>query len=260
MQTEQLYYKGYTIEVAQDEDAGNPFEEWDTEPPLLVYHYGRRGWFKAYGEIQSLADIIRLLPDSLFERCKRVSLFREFLPALSSRDVALAVRDAGDCREAFSALMVDHCGDEPGAGMGPTDWFDTAEILLSWAGIECVNEQSNGYCQGDSALVLAIATPAWCDKVGVAPEHRAQACKGAVELYSAWAWGDVYGVAAIRTPSTTDEDGEETEGAELPDASCWGFYGDDHEKSGLLDHARSVIDGHIRDEQETALNEPACLI
>jgi hypothetical protein len=32
---------------------------------------------------------------------------------------------------------------------------------------------------------------------------------------------------------------------DTPDNSCWGFYGDDHETSGLLEAAREVIDGHI---------------
>jgi len=27
--------------------------------------------------------------------------------------------------------------------------------------------------------------------------------------------------------------------------SWWGFYGDDHEESGLLEHARNAIDCHI---------------
>ena len=64
-----------------------------------------------------------------------------------------------------------------------------------------------------------------------------------IELYSAWAWGDVYGVSEI-----VDEQGNE-----LEDGSCWGFYGTDHEKTGLLEHAKSVIDCHIaHQEKETA--------
>lgn len=37
---------------------------------------------------------------------------------------------------------------------------------------------------------------------------------------------------------------------ELED-SCYGFYGYDHEKSGLLDEAKSVIDHHISSETVT---------
>jgi hypothetical protein len=52
-----------------------------------------------------------------------------------------------------------------------------------------------------------------------------------VAVYNDYLTGNVYGfeIPAIDTP----------------DNSCWGFYGDDHETSGLLEAAREVIDGHI---------------
>ena len=52
-----------------------------------------------------------------------------------------------------------------------------------------------------------------------------------VAVYNDYLTGNVYGfdIPAIDTP----------------DNSCWGFYGDDHETSGLLDMARQLIDGHI---------------
>ena len=52
-----------------------------------------------------------------------------------------------------------------------------------------------------------------------------------VAVYNDYLTGDVYGfnIPAINTP----------------DSSCWGFYGHDHETSGLLDMARETIDGHI---------------
>jgi hypothetical protein len=60
----------------------------------------------------------------------------------------------------------------------------------------------------------------------------------------------VYGVSSIEGPN----------GEKIEDASCWGFYGGDHEKSGLLEHARSAIDYRIEELQQIALGEPACLI
>lgn len=261
MNTEIIDYKGYKITVAQDEFAENPFEKWDCEPPILTYHCDGRGSFKAYGDVESLGDIVRLMPSSCFEKGNRVALFKEFLAEGSTlREFVELANDCGDYRGAFIQALEWKFDKEPSGWRSATEWFEVAECLLKWAGIPCYNGQSNGYSQGDSALVLAIATPAWCEKVGCAKEHQESACKGAFDLYSSWAWGDVYGVSEIHAPGITDEDGDETEGEELEDGSCWGFYGRDHEESGLIDHARSVIDSHIEETAESALNEPACLI
>lgn len=265
MNTETLEYKGYKITVANDCHAENPFENWDCEPPLLTYYCDGRGSFKAYGDVESLGDIVRLLPDSCFKKGNRIALFKEFLAdTFTKREFVQAAKDcsyyAAMYREGFTNLLNEKYGSKPEGWRSAVEWFETAECLLKWAGIPCYNGQSNGYCQGDSTLVLAIATPAWCEKVGCYDEHRESNCKGAFDLFSAWAWGDVYGVSEIHAPGITDEDGDETEGEELPDGSCWGFYGRDHEESGLMDHARSIIDSHIEDTEQSALNEPACLI
>ena len=261
MNTETLEYKGYKITVAQDEFAENPFESWDCEPPILTYHCDRRGSFKAYGDVESWYDILRLLPASTWKRGNRVSFLKEFVLTLglSMRDFAEEKRRVGEI-EAIGVFLGEHRGKEPEGWSSATEWFEVAECLLKWAGIPCYNGQSNGYCQGDTALVLAIATPAWVELVGAPAESLEAQCKSAFELYEAWAWGDVYGVSEIHAPGITDEDGDETEGEELEDGSCWGFYGRDHEASGLMDHARSIIDSHIEDTQQAALNEPACLI
>jgi len=52
--------------------------------------------------------------------------------------------------------------------------------------------------------------------------------KGEVETYDDYLTGEVYGFNI-----------EET------DDSCWGFYGYDHDKSGLLEHAQNSIDCEI---------------
>jgi len=51
-----------------------------------------------------------------------------------------------------------------------------------------------------------------------------------VEIYDNYLTGEVYGF---------DID-------DVDDGSCSGFFGDDHEESGLLDHARSAIDCELR--------------
>lgn len=252
MNTETLEHKGYKIEVAQDDSPENPFESWDCEPPLLTYYGGRHGYFKSYKGPESMRDIVALMPDNLFQRGERIKIIREFITdAYTLRDLAETMRNNGESfRHAFASLLTERHGCQPDGWRGAIEWFDLAESLLKWAGIECVNAQSNGYSQGDSTLVLAIATPEWVKLVGAPAESLKPQLESTVELYDAWAWGDVYGVSEITSP-----DGEEISGG-----SCWGFYGHDHEKSGLMEHARDAIDYHIRQVAETALNEPACLI
>lgn len=115
------------------------------------------------------------------------------------------------------------------------EYFTACGGLCKLGDIPYLDAQSNGYCQGDSAQVFLAATPEWLDKTGVSPENAEAALKGTLAEYSAWAWGDVYGVASICRP-----DGEEIDGG-----SCWGFYGSDHKESGLLDFAESCVTADI---------------
>lgn len=247
---ETIEYKGYTIKVEQDDSPLNPFEEWDCEPPIITYYGGRHGYAKSYcGAPETLGEIISLMPDSCFDRGKRVKLIKDHLDC-SLKEFAETHRDYGDVKDAFRQLATEQYDIKPSGWRSATEWFEMAEALLNEAGIQCYNGQSNGYSQGDSTLVLAIATPEWIEKSGIKDEHIASALEGAFKLYGYWAWGDVYGISKIIDP----------DGNELVDGSVWGFFGSNHEESGLLESARGTIDYNLRKLAETALNEPACLI
>lgn len=242
-------YKGYRINIAQESSPENPFEAWDCEPPMLTF-YDR--YTKAYnGAPEDWYDVLRLLPGSVWSRKNRVAFLKEFILPLgvSLRDVAEERRRVGDI-EAVAEYLSDHLGRKPEGWRSAEVWMDTAAAILQWGGISALSTQSTGYCQGDVTLLLVVASPDWLNKTGVQPEHVQSQLKGAAELYGFWAWGDVYGVSSIEGP-----DGEEIE-----DAPCWGFYGHNHEKSGLVEHAQSAIDCHIEQQRLAALNEPACLI
>lgn len=242
MNTETIEYKGYKIKIAQDEGPENPFQVWDCEPPLLTYYGDRHEYFKSYKGPESIGDIVRLMPDACFERGQRVPLIKAMLNC-SMREFAEIVRDYSSIRDSFAEACEEQVGRVPTGWRSAIEWFEMAESLLNWAGIPCKNTHSNGYSQGDSTLVLVILTPEWTEQAGTLPQYREAYMDATIELYSAWAWGDVYGVSEI-----LDEQGNE-----LEDGSCWGFYGTDHEKTGLLEHAKSVIDCHIaHQEKETA--------
>lgn len=260
MNTETIEYKGYKIEVAQDDSPENPFEAWDCEPPLVTYYGGRHGYAKSYQDApETIGDVVAMLPAACFKRGQRVALIKATLNCTMREFASAKGEFYDDTREAFANMVSEQVGAKPEGWRSAIEWFEMAESLLQWAGIECVNTQSNGYSQGDSTLVLAIASPEWLKGTGIKPEHVKSSLQASVDLYGAWAWGDVYGVQSIHKIET-GEDGDESEGEKIEDASCWGFYGRDFEKSGLMEHARGAIDYAIKQEAEMALNGPACLI
>jgi len=60
-------------------------------------------------------------------------------------------------------------------------------------------------------------------------KERVTAClEGEIKTYNQWVTGDVYGFKLMQFDMTTKERTEED--------ACWGFYGDDFEKNGILDH------------------------
>lgn len=232
---ETISYKGCTINVHQDESPENPFESWDCEPPLLTYYGGRHGYFKTYCDApDSWWDILRLLPDSCFQRGKRVEFIKEHLDC-SIREFAEERRRNGDI-DTIAEMLGDKYGSVPSGWRAAMEWMEAAQSILAFGGITAVYDQSNGYCQGDSTLCLAIATPAWIKLTGAPESSHKRQLEGAIELYGSWAWGDVYGF------TLEDESGEEIEG------SVWGFYGSDHKESGLLEHAESYIDSHLESQ------------
>ena len=250
MQTEQISLHGYTVKMAQDECPKNPFENWDCEPPLLAYYGSGRNGFKSYNSApDNWHNILALLPASIFERGQRVPFIRKFLCS-SPRDFACSyLADFENIKDAMAACLEDELGGAPHGWRDATEWLETAAAILEYGGIACHFTQSNGYSQGNSTLLLAIGLPSWIEKVGAPAESIPSQLENACELHGQWQWGDVYGVASIE-----DENGEE-----IPDGSCWGFYGSNHEKSGLLDHARNAIQCHERHQKQEAENFTAAL-
>ena len=234
---------GYTAEIYPDNSPENPFEAWDCEAPIAVLNWQRyHAKFENYkGAELNLSILLDHIPAEKWEtrEGKREILHALPFPMSDIRDEML---NMGNFRDAMSELVYDL---KPYGWSEWIEYFDTMESLAAVAGIPCHLTQSNGYSQGDSALVFTAALPAWVERAGTAPEYQHQACKHAADLWSAWAWGDVWGVARIVSP----------DGYEVEDASCWGFYGD-HETSGLLDHCLEIVKIHRWEtEQEAALEK-----
>lgn len=223
-------YRGFTAYAVQDSDAENPFTAWDTEPPTLVYT-GRRDGFSDYSG-DTLENPLAAISDARLAR-----KWAEAAKALAISADAYALTKASN-RADYGTSAADtrrEMAEEALADMRNGSGSDYLEALATlWRIAGCVAEtwSAHGYSQGDYAEGLSVATPEWAKKVGAPKKSHADQCRYAGKLYGYWAFGDVYGyVVADASDDHLD--------------SCWGFYGDDFEESGLADAAREVVDGII---------------
>jgi hypothetical protein len=235
-------HSGIYAAIYHDEDARNPWEDWDGNPPLLAYS---RDGLTPYGEEITPLDLVDLIPASRFrlravqdEILAAIGADRGDFTLYRSDYLGTPAETARDCiRELIARGHAGNC-DRPGYYGGQRDYFDCLETLAGLAGVPCYRTQSHGYCQGDWAELIAFATPGFLTETGLEgrnPAELVESLRQSCDLWTAWAWGDVYGYVL------ENEDGEPVE---CPNAlgigSCWGLYGSNHKECGLIDDAKSA--------------------
>jgi hypothetical protein len=118
----------------------------------------------------------------------------------------------------------------------PLYMYDHSGITINTTGFSC---------QWDSGQIGWIyVTKKSCKEMGVDPndlEKLERFLLAEVDTYDQYVSGQVYGFSINHD---TDD--------EIIKDSCWGFFGYDHEKSGLLDEARGTIDRALSSAAETA--------
>lgn len=224
-------YRGLKIRAVQDQHAENPWQSWDGQPPLL-WTSGDGLNDDAQGEdiesplsSKSPAWISRHWPELV-----RI-VAPEYAPdVLASEALEEYGRPAGEAkRSKLEELLAE---DKPSGRYGcwtqAATYFDKLESLWRLLGVPALDFQRNGYSQGDSVRGLLVATPAWQKRVG-ANYKSADDLKADADLFGAWAFGDVFGYVI-----------QDSEGEDLD--SCWGYYGDDFERSGLAEAAKDSAD------------------
>lgn len=117
----------------------------------------------------------------------------------------------------------------------PLYLYDHSGITMNTTGFSC---------RWDSGQVGFIyATKKTCKNIGVDEkdtEKIERYLKSEVQTYDDYISGNVYGYQI-----EYEKDGESIED------SCNGFFGYDHEESGLLDEARAVIDAALSSDDQT---------
>ena len=235
METENIEYKGINIEIMRDDSPQNPFEDWDGCVPLLY----ESDYSQDYSNGQILDYLRRFLSYNQIRRHQR-----RIIELMNKNNLSYFAYSFEDFQEEYPLNEYDR-----------TEMIQD-ELLYSWLGegmdnmvafceefgIKHYSRESRGYSKGDYAEVFMCWTPEFEKITGrsyVSMTEETFQCN--FDLFEAWAWGDVYGYSV-------EETGD----------SCWGFYGDDHEKSGLLEEARANIDHYLtrkKKERETKLKE-----
>lgn len=231
--TETIERGKYRIDIYPDMHPSDPLEDCDGYYPMIVKG-GRRFNNHDYGNLQNDLEAALFKLDPNQTRALALTLDngadliaeaeedypREEYDTPSEHDLTIADELHGQIRD----LMNSDDDDEA---------LDTMEAVAKFLKWPCLNTCSRGYSQGDYVDVLVCWTPDFGKKFGMKRENVTdEDMKATLHDWSAYAWGSVYGYAV------TDTETEEQIG------SCWGFYGYEHEKSGLMEHAEEDIRSH----------------
>jgi len=246
---EQHAYVGdYRIRAIHEDGPENPFTAWEDHWPMVAY-YDKHTKFYDRSPGLAIAHVLdRFTPASLVFNQKAIA-------------AAIGPDNLTELRYYIDSAGIWPDDDE----MWPTPkWVTDSDVLYSWfhesmdgmsradlweawsglyaiLGIPCLNTSSHGYCQGDYTELFIVATPEAQKEIGCDPDKIEESLEAQAKLYGYWAWGDVYGY--IVEKFEPDEDGEDEHNEvtgnweEIPDGSCWGYYGDDFAESGLEEAA-----------------------
>lgn len=235
----------YNLKIEQDSDAMNPLTDFDGQPLVIVLDrdYGRASLSfyedgKRYTDSQS--SVVSHLPDLT----RRQVI--DNLPAIVSTIMGepssvlqwLRYTDY-ETDQGIVYHVNDYMLEEMVSEASANDVLDVLESIYTMAGITTYQHCETGYSQGDYVECLVVAEPSWIKAMGITQTGEAlqNNLKATAETYSSWALGDCYGY--IINKPVTCECCDNTDDEEVD--SCWGFYGSDHDKSGLIDNAKSNL-------------------
>ncbi len=214
-------YKGYEINIILDEWPENPFTDFDGEPPIVVNY--NRG-LDTYGE-----DVNRVPYLDKADLKRALSVILELTGKRSIYDLVREVRQhSTDLLAGIHWELTDAIND-----LDDSERLEALCSLYNALGIPAVVKAVRGYCQGDYAEVLAVATPEFQAECGCAEGYNWFArLNGSIKLFGDCAFGNVYGYKIVSPSGETD--------------SLFGFYGDYDAEYGALPEARAAVDNAIK--------------
>lgn len=234
-------YRGYTIEVHTDDHAMNPRTDYDNFGHMVCWHR-RYDLGDEQPDCTPTEYLLSLLPENtqswLEEKWDREH--EKLWERLEAADVSYGSGRhlrASDELDHEQAIELDHHLDKHGIVRLPLYLYDHSGITMSTGPFSC--PWDSGQVGFIYVTYPEIRKAFLRQRVTQAVMDRALALlRSEVKEYDYYIRGAVYGY------TITDPDGEEI------DDSCWGFYGYDHEKSGLKEEAEGAIDFEIEDRRK----------
>lgn len=235
-------YRGLIIRAVQDSDCSNPWEDTDGMAPLIYYSDALTDCAGSY-DLES--PLKRFSDYALGRKWRRLCLAIGVDPGELESEIASERKDYGgklaDWRRDKLEERLGELKPSSRSWGVACDYFTALEDLWNLAGIEALDFERNGYSQGDSVRGLLVALPEWRKAMGVPDKRDGRRydmradLEAQADVFGAWAFGDCFGYVIEQADSDGDPDGETLD-------SCWGFIGDDFEKSGLAEQAQSSAD------------------
>lgn len=213
-------YKGVKINIYSHDDPDSP-REWDNIGTMVCWH-------RSY----NLGDV---------QGKKEYGDPEDFLAKLAGVDYEDEESELSKLggKELIDALLKEV---EKTHLIMPLFLYDHSGISMSTS--------NAGYpftCEWDSGQVgwIYVTHEKLIKEYGEDLEHALKAgadyLEGEVETYTTYLEGEVYGYMI-------EDDGDEFGG-------CWGFYGYDNEKSGLMEHARDEVDCYLKEKADKEMQE-----
>lgn len=237
---EKVEYKGYVIEIIQDDDGINPRSEWDNLATMICFHnrytLGDKHTYRNPQEmLRDLAiEADPYLQDRIeyWEDGKGWAQLQNKHPntcgEMSDQKINKAIQSAID--KHFIIL--------------PLYLYDHSGITMSTSPFSCPWDSGQ-------VGIIYISNKKALAEYGFKRLTKANRAKiisymvNEVECYDQYLTGDIYGFHVHKL----DEDGEIEDDHDILD-SCWGFFGHNWEENGLLEHAKPSIDWHIKEMAE----------
>jgi hypothetical protein len=223
----------YTINIFQDDGAGNPFENWDGEPPIAVYSDRTiTEYATKYGNVDAVPELTR---------AQIKANLNEILTVLELKSV-FALR-GGNTHTSVEDLVNDWLR-EYVDNEYQSKRLELLETLYTWAGVPALLQTVRGYCQGDWAEVLAVATPKFQNACGNTEGFwdNPDALAPSIELFGDWCFGNVYGYRVENEKGQTVD-------------NCWGFFGDYDAEYGALSEAREFTLERIESDKRERVRQ-----
>lgn len=229
MNTETVEYKNHAINIDVDVCPCNPFEDWDGLPHLIALH---DGYISEYNDNEYDFECLPVLTrqeikDNLKGIKRLLEDHRSLLTLLRNNNYAQDLESYGCLVDALNETLQEFY-----EGLYNKDKLNVFSEILSFKGVDSLVTYTRGYCQGDHVNLLLIADA----------NNTLKSLENSAELYGQWTWGDVY-----------DYSISNVNGGYLD--SCGGFYGSDHEKSGLLEYVKNAIDCEISNKRRAKLDK-----